>query len=109
MSPRLQRAAWRADWWDGSRWSFRFCIDLEAEATTVRRIAADRKNEPGRSPMMRCVRLALADRRVGQLWSKAIRSRRPAKELRMRGLAGPHIPRLVCRQGPPDFESGLAT
>ena len=24
-------------------------------------------------------------------------------------LAGPHIPRLVCRQGPPDFESGLAT
>jgi hypothetical protein len=24
-------------------------------------------------------------------------------------LAGPYIPRLVCRQGPPDFESGLAT
>jgi hypothetical protein len=24
-------------------------------------------------------------------------------------LAGPHIPRLVCRQGPPDFESGIAT
>ena len=45
-------------------------------------------------------------------WSavgQAIRSPRPVNEVRMRGLAGPHIPRLVCRQGPPDFESGLAT
>jgi hypothetical protein len=32
-----------------------------------------------------------------------------ASGFRMGGLTGPHIPRLVCRQGPPDFESGLAT
>jgi hypothetical protein len=59
----------------------------------------------------RCVRLALADLRVGQVWGEvtSIRSGQPASALRMRGLAGPYIPRLVCRQGPPDFESGLAT
>jgi hypothetical protein len=67
--------------------------------------------EPGYSLTGPCVRLALADLSIGRLWGEAIsiRSRQPVGRHRMRGLAGPHIPRLVCRQGPPDFESGLAT
>ena len=35
---------------------------------------------------------------------------KPAARKRAHGRIGrAHIPRLVCRQGPPDFESGLAT
>ena len=47
---------------------------------------------PGCGPFLRCVRLALADLRVGQ-WGEAISipSRQPAGALRMRGLAGPQI------------------
>jgi hypothetical protein len=62
-------------------------------------------------PGRRCVRLALANPRVGQVWGEAISIRNRARKgsSGMGRLAGPNIPRLVCRQGPPDFESGLAT
>jgi hypothetical protein len=63
----------------------------------------------GCTTVARCVRLALADRRVGHVGRSNLYSK-PAARKRAHGRIGrAHIPRLVCRQGPPDFESGLAT
>ena len=43
-------------------------------------------------------------------WDEAIFYSKPAARKRAHGRIGrAHIPRLVCRQGPPDFESGIAT
>jgi hypothetical protein len=72
------------------------------------------------SQTRRCVRLALSNPRganpTGPIQGlvrcgvKLISIRNRARKKALDGKIGrAHIPRLVCRQGPPDFESGLAT